>query len=70
MLVVSSKRLSARSPSMTSPQHGEPVQPFCGALSSTSAPEASMSTQTAPDAMQSNTNIPPTACTASATCRT
>ena len=41
-------------------QQGEPVQPFWGALTSTSTPQARISTQSAPDAMQSRTNSPPT----------
>ncbi len=60
VLVVSSNRCDARALSMTRPQHGEPVQPFCGALISTSTPVAAMSTQIAPDAMQSSTMSPPT----------
>ncbi len=54
---------------MTSAQPGDALQPFCGALISTSTPLFSMSTQIVPDAMQSSTNMPPTACTASATAR-
>ena len=65
-LVVSSMRTRARSPSATIPQHGGPLQPFCGALTRTSTPVAAMSTQTVPDAMQSSTNRPPTSCTAAA----
>ena len=47
----------------------ELLQPFCGALISTSTPLAVMSTHSAPEAMQSSTNSPPAACTASATAR-
>ena len=46
---------------------GDPLHPFCGAVTMTSTPEARMSTHTVPDATQSSTNSPPTACTASAT---
>ena len=49
-------------------QAGELLQPFCGALISTSTPTARMSTHMAPEAMQSSTNRPPAACVASATC--
>ena len=66
-LVVWSMRARAASPSITKAQQGEPLQPFCGALISTSTPVAAMSTHIAPEAMQSSTNRPPTACTASAT---
>ena len=54
---------------MTMAQAGELLQPFCGAETSTSTPVAFMSTHMAPEAMQSSTNKPPTACTASATAR-
>ena len=70
LLVVASMRARASSPSITSPAQGVALQPFCGALSSTSTPLARMSTQIAPEAMQSSTNRPPTSCTASATART
>ena len=69
VLVVCSMRSRARSPSITSAQQAGPLQPFCGALISTSTPSAAMSTQIAPEAMQSSTNRPPTACTAAATAR-
>ena len=62
-------RSRARSDSITKAQQGDPLQPFCGALTSTSTPQAFMSTHTAPEAMQSSTNSPPTSCTASATAR-
>ncbi len=52
---------------MTIPKPGESLQPFCGALINTSTPSLSISTQTAPEAIQSKTNIPPCACTASLT---
>jgi len=48
-------------------QQGELLQPFCGAEIRMSTPVACMSTHMAPEAMQSSTNRPPTACTASAT---
>ena len=67
VLVVASMRASARAPSITRPQQGGPLQPFCGALTSTSTPVAAMSTQMAPLAMQSSTNRPPCSCTAAAT---
>jgi hypothetical protein len=67
---VSSIAARARSPSMTSAQQAELLHPFCGALIRMSTPLAAMSTHNAPDAMQSSTNIAPTACTASATART
>ena len=69
VLVVASMRARAASLSITKAQQGGPLQPFCGALTSTSTPVAAMSTQIAPEAMQSSTNSPPTACTASATAR-
>ena len=69
VLVVASMRARAASLSITSPQQGGPLQPFCGALISTSTPVATMSTQIAPEAMQSSTNSAPTACAASATAR-
>ena len=69
LLVVLSMRARASSLSMTIAQHGEPLQPFCGALTNTSTPQSTMSTHIAPEAMQSSTNRPPTACTASATAR-
>ena len=68
-LVVASMRVRASSDSITKAQQGEPVQPFCGALISRSTPVAFMSTHSAPEAMQSSTSMPPTACTASATVR-
>ena len=67
LLCVPSMAWRARSLSMTMAQQGELLQPFCGALISTSTPVAFMSTHMAPEAMQSSTNRPPTACTASAT---
>jgi len=70
VLVVVSMAVRARSLSMTSAQQGELLQPFCGALIRMSTPRAGMSTQIAPDAMQSRTKRPPTAWTASATART
>ena len=58
----------ARSLSITMAQHGELLQPFCGARDQhVDAGRAFMSTHIAPEAMQSSTNRPPTACTASAT---
>ena len=69
VLVVVPMRARAPSPSMTNAQQGGPLQPFCGALISTSTPIAAMSTQTVPEATQSSTNRPPPACTASATAR-
>ncbi len=69
VLVVVSMAVRARSLSITKAQQGEPDQPFCGALISTSTPVATMSTQIAPEAMQSSTNRPPTSCTASVTAR-
>ena len=68
-LVVPSIAVRARSLSMTMAQHGELLQPFCGAEISTSTPMAFMSTHMAPEAMQSSTNSPPLSCTASATAR-
>jgi hypothetical protein len=59
----------ARSPSTTRAQQGKPVQPFCGALISTSTALATISTQTAPEATQSRTKRPSTARTASPTAR-
>ena len=67
VLLVASIAARARSLSITMAQAGEPLQPFCGALISRSMPQACMSTQSVPDAMQSSTNRPPTSCTASAT---
>jgi hypothetical protein len=67
LLVVASIAARARSLSITKAQPGDPVQPFCGALTSRSTPVAFMSTHIAPEAMQSSTNRPPTSCTASAT---
>ncbi len=61
VLVVPCSLSSARSLSMTSPQQGDALQPFCGALMSTSTPLDFMSTQMVPEAIQSSTNIPPTA---------
>ena len=55
------------SPSMAMPQQGVALQPFCGALMSMSTPMAFISTQAAPDAMQSSTIRPPTSCTAAQT---
>ena len=69
VLVVASILSRASGLSMTSAQQGEALQPFCGALINTSTPVACMSTQTVPEAMQSRTNMPPTACAASATAR-
>ena len=59
VLVVWSISVRARSLSITKPQQGEPLQPFCGALISTSTPVASISTQMVPEAIQSSTNSPP-----------
>ena len=67
VLLVPSMAARARSLSITMAQQGEPLQPFCGALTSTSTPVATMSTQMAPEAMQSSTISPPTSCTASDT---
>ena len=67
VLVVPSIALRARSLIITMAQQGELLQPFCGAEISTSTPVARMSTHIAPEAMQSSTSSPPTACTASAT---
>ena len=58
------------SPSITKPAPGEPLHPFCGALTSTSTPRSAMSTHSAPDAMQSRTKSPPTSWVAAATART
>ena len=69
VLVVVSIFARARAPSITSAQQGEALQPFCGALMRMSTPVAAISTQIVPEAMQSSTNRPPTACTASATAR-
>ena len=69
VLVVPSMAWRARSLKATIAQHGELLQPFWGAVTNTSMPQACMSTHIAPEAMQSNTNKPPTACTASATWR-
>ena len=69
LLVVPSMRSRAASPSITRPAQGVLLQPFCGALTSTSTPVAAMSTHIAPEATQSSTNSPPCACTASATAR-
>ena len=57
---VCSSRSAARADSITRPAEGEADQPFCGAEISTSTPVASMSTQMAPDAMQSSTINAPT----------
>jgi urease gamma subunit len=67
LLVVASIRARARSPRAIRAQHGEALQPFCGALIRTSTLFAAMSTQTVPEAMQSRTNRPSTARTASPT---
>ena len=67
VLWVSSRRRRASSPSITRAAQGDELQPFCGALISTSTPRAFMSTHRAPEAMQSSTNRPPTSWTASAT---
>ena len=67
VLWVASMAARARSLSITIAQHGELLQPFCGAEMRMSTPVAAMSTHIAPEAMQSSTNKPPTACTASAT---
>ena len=58
---VTIEAVRARSLSITMAQQGELLQPFCGALTSTSTPVAAMSTHMAPEAMQSSTNSPPTA---------
>ena len=58
LLVVPSMRARARSLSITIAQQGDPLQPFCGALIKMSTPVACMSTQIAPEAMQSSTNRP------------
>ena len=55
-----------RADSITIPAEGEALQPFCGAEISTSTPVWRMSTQTAPEAMQSRTISAPTSCAASA----
>ena len=67
VLLVPSMAARARSLSITMAQQGELLQPFCGALTSTSTPVATMSTQMVPEAMQSSTSRPPTSCMASAT---
>ena len=54
---------------ISAPQQGEALQPFCGALISRSTAHFCISTQSVPEAMQSSTNRPPTACTASPTAR-
>jgi hypothetical protein len=61
VLVVASILSRARGLSMTSAQQGDALHPFCGALIRTSMPLACMSTQIVPEAMQSSTNMPPTA---------
>ncbi len=69
VLVVASSRRFASPESITSPQHGDALQPFCGALISTSTPASAMSTQIAPEATQSRTNSAPTSCAALPTAR-
>ena len=69
VLVVVSMRWVASSLMAIRAQQGEPLQPFCGALIRMSTPQATMSTQIVPEAMQSSTNRPPTWCTASPTAR-
>ena len=65
MLVVASILARARSLKGIKAQHGELLQPFCGALIITSTFDAFMSTHIAPEAMQSSTNKPSTDSTAS-----
>ena len=65
LLVVPSSAFTARADRPIMAQAGALLQPFCGALMSASTPKARMSTHTAPEATQSSTNSPPTACTAS-----
>ena len=67
--MVSSIALRARSFIITRAAHGDALHPFCGALIRISTPAASISTQIVPDAIQSNTNNPPTSRTASDTAR-
>ena len=69
VLVVALTRSRAAALIITIAAPGQLVQPFCGALMRTSMPQACMSTQIVPEAMQSSTNSPPTSCTASATAR-
>ena len=69
VLVVPSMAVRARWLSITSAKPGVLLQPFRGAVISTSTPQASMSTHNAPEATQSRTNIPPAAWTASPTAR-
>ena len=66
LLVVSASRSTPSALNITSPAHGDPLQPFCGALTNASTPQACISTQSVPDAMQSSTIMPPCSCTASA----
>ena len=61
-------RSSAAALSITIPAQGVALQPFCGAVTSTSMPSARMSSHAHPDAMQSMTSSPPTSCVASASC--
>ena len=68
-LSVFSSLPAARCDSITSPAAGVEDQPFCGAEISTSTPVAAISTQTAPDAMQSSTISAPTSCAASDSAR-
>ena len=63
---VLSSRSVASLDSITRPADGEADQPFCGAEINTSTPVASISTQMAPDAMQSSTIMAPTSCAAAA----
>ena len=65
-LSVAASLSAARSDSITSPAAGEADHPFCGAEITTSTPVAFMSTQTAPEAMQSSTINAPTSCAACA----
>ncbi len=64
LLWVVARAATARSPSITMAHAGEALQPFWGAVTSTSTPSACMSTHSAPEAMQSSTSKPPTSCVA------
>ena len=64
--VVLSILSTARCDIITNPAEGVADQPFCGAEINTSTPVARISTQTQPDAMQSNTINAPTSWAAAA----
>ena len=69
LLVGPSSAWRARALSITMAEQGELLQPFCGALISTSTPVAAMSTHIAPEATQSSTNSAPTSCAAAVSVR-